>query len=114
MHNLEQRIAEWRKSILTGPSPTIRPEVLDELENHLRENVDQLLQTGLTETEAFQRAAATLGAALGFVAYTTYDLTNQATLRAWPLHVTLIDLAWGTFLTASAALGGYWLANRMG
>ena len=63
MHNLEQLIAEWRKSILTGPNPTIRPEVLDELENHLRENVEQLLQTGLTETEAFQRAAATLGAA---------------------------------------------------
>ena len=57
--------------------------------------------------------AATLGAVLGLVAYATYDLTNQATLRVWPLHVTLIDLAWGVFLTTTAALGGYWLADRV-
>lgn len=52
------------------------------------------------------------GAALGFVAYATYDLTNQATLRVWPVHLTLIDLTWGTSLTAAAALGGYALARR--
>jgi uncharacterized membrane protein len=57
--------------------------------------------------------AATLGAVLGLVAYATYDLTNQATLRVWPLHVTLIDLAWGIFITMAAALGGYWLADRV-
>ena len=56
--------------------------------------------------------AATLGAIVGLVAYATYDLTNQATLRVWPAHLTLIDLAWGTCVTAAAALGGYWLANR--
>ena len=58
--------------------------------------------------------AVTSGAVLGLVAYATYDLTNQATLRVWPTHVTLIDLAWGTCVTAAAALGGYWLANRAG
>ena len=52
------------------------------------------------------------GAVLGLVAYATYDLTNQATLRVWPLHLTLIDIAWGVFLTTAAALGGYWLAAR--
>lgn len=57
--------------------------------------------------------AATLGAVLGLVAYATYDLTNQATLRVWPLHVTLIDLAWGIFITMAAALGGYSLADRV-
>lgn len=56
--------------------------------------------------------AAMSGAVLGLVAYATYDLTNQATLRIWPLHITLIDLAWGTCVTAAAALGGYWLASR--
>ena len=56
--------------------------------------------------------AVTSGAMLGLVAYATYDLTNQATLRVWPLHITLIDVAWGTFVTAAAALGGYWLAGR--
>ena len=52
------------------------------------------------------RAAALRGACLGFVAYATYDLTNQATLIVWSLKVTLPDLAWGTFLTAVAATAG--------
>ena len=47
-----------------------------------------------------------LGALLGLVAYATYDLTNQATLRGWPWRVTLTDLCWGTFVTAVAAAAG--------
>ncbi|MCX7586182.1 DUF2177 family protein [Phenylobacterium sp. 58.2.17] len=47
------------------------------------------------------------GAVLGFVAYATYDLTNQATLKVWPLEITLADIAWGTFLTACAAAAGF-------
>lgn len=43
------------------------------------------------------------GAALGLLAYATYDLTNQATLRDWPWTVTLADLAWGTCATGLAA-----------
>lgn len=43
------------------------------------------------------------GALLGLMAYATYDLTNQATLRDWPLAITLADLCWGTALTALAA-----------
>ncbi len=51
-------------------------------------------------------AAALNGALLGLVAYGTYDLTNQATLKVWPLAMTLMDMAWGTVLTAvSAAVG---------
>ena len=46
-----------------------------------------------------------LGALLGLVAYATYDLTNQATLRGWPWRVTIADLCWGTFVTAAAAGG---------
>jgi hypothetical protein len=41
---------------------------------------------------------------LGLVAYATYDLTNQATLKDWPLAVTLADLPWGAFVTASRRL----------
>lgn len=52
------------------------------------------------------RAAAN-GAVLGFVAYATYDLTNQATLKAWALKITLADIAWGTFLTACATAAGF-------
>ena len=46
-----------------------------------------------------------LGTFLGFVAYATYDLTNQATLKDWPLLVTVVDLAWGTVLSAVVAAG---------
>lgn len=51
--------------------------------------------------------AAINGAALGFVAYATYDLTNQATLQVWQWKLTIIDLCWGTFLTMAAATLGY-------
>jgi len=52
------------------------------------------------------------GALFGFFAYATYDLTNQATLSAWPTHITVLDLMWGTFVTAAGATAGYW-AGRM-
>lgn len=51
--------------------------------------------------------AAILGAAFGFFAYATYDLTNLATLKNWPLGVALADMAWGSIATAIAAATGY-------
>lgn len=45
----------------------------------------------------------TSGALFGFVAYATYDLTNLATLKNWPVTVTIVDLIWGTFLSASTS-----------
>ncbi|WP_077001130.1 DUF2177 family protein [Variovorax sp. KK3] len=48
-------------------------------------------------------AALGRGALLGFIAYATYDFTNKATLKDWPWRLTLIDLAWGTIVTAAAA-----------
>ncbi len=53
------------------------------------------------------RAVALRGAALGFVAFATYDLTNQSVLRDWPWIVSLADIAWGTFLTTIAATCGF-------
>lgn len=55
--------------------------------------------------------AALNGAVLGLVAYATYDLTNQAILSTWSVRMTVIDIAWGTVLTAVAASAGY-LAAR--
>jgi uncharacterized membrane protein len=52
------------------------------------------------------------GAALGFVAYATYDLTNQATIRAWPMVITVVDLAWGTVASGLAALISYLVLSR--
>jgi hypothetical protein len=61
MHNLEQLITEWRK--ITTAAPGVQPKTLDELESHVRETVEELVQAGLTETEAFQRAVEQLGTA---------------------------------------------------
>ncbi len=62
--------------------------------------------------------ALTTGAILGFVAYATYDLTNQATMKVWDLKITLADIAWGTFVTAVAATVGFaayrWAEGRFG
>jgi uncharacterized membrane protein len=55
-----------------------------------------------------------MGAAFGFFAYMTYDLTNMATLKVWPVHLAAIDIAWGTVLTAIAASAGYAAAARFG
>lgn len=41
------------------------------------------------------------GALLGFAMYATYDLTNLATLKDWPIKITIIDLLWGSFVTAT-------------
>jgi len=49
---------------------------------------------------------AALGALLGLCAYAAYDLTNLATLRDWPVRVTLVDLAWGAVLTGATAVAG--------
>lgn len=56
--------------------------------------------------------AVVMGAVFGFIAYATYDLTNLATLKGFSLKVTCADLAWGAFVTASAASAGYLAARR--
>ncbi len=57
--------------------------------------------------KASWRFALRRGLLFGLVTYATYDLTNLATIRDWPLTVTLIDLAWGSFLAASVSLISY-------
>ncbi len=56
--------------------------------------------------------AMLLGAALGFLAYGAYDLTNLATLKAWTVELAAIDMAWGTFVTALAAGAGAFTWRR--
>lgn len=58
-------------------------------------------------------AALLNGALLGGLAYATYDLTNQATLKVWSTHITLIDIAWGAFATALASGIAAWVTNRI-
>ena len=57
--------------------------------------------------------ALTRGMALGLIAYATYDLTNQATLRNWTTQLTLVDTGLGTVLGAIAATAGFWLTTKL-
>jgi hypothetical protein len=59
MHRLEERITEWRKGMTADRG--IGRETLEELENHLREIIDEHLRRGLSENEAFRKAVAQVG-----------------------------------------------------
>lgn len=55
--------------------------------------------------------AAGYGATLGFIAYATYDLTNLATLKKWSRTVVIVDMAWGTVVTATASTAAYFVLS---
>jgi len=54
------------------------------------------------------------GALFGLIAYGTYDLTNQATVKNWPLTITAVDMVWGTVLSVAVSyigfVAGKWLS----
>lgn len=52
--------------------------------------------------------AAMFGALFGFFTYATYDMTNLATMNGFTWKVALVDITWGTFLSATAAASGVW------
>ena len=58
----------------------------------------------------------TLGTAalFGFFAYATYDLTNLSTLKGWPVGLSLLDMAWGTFVSTASAAAGKFALDRIG
>lgn len=58
--------------------------------------------------------AVVYGSLFGFLAYATYDLTNLATLKGWPLTVTLVDMVWGTVLAGSVCTVAYLIADKLG
>ena len=60
------------------------------------------------EQQSYMKALI-YGALFGFFTYATYDLTNLATLKDWPLPIVFIDIIWGAFLTASVSLSGYYI-----
>ena len=57
--------------------------------------------------------AALRGAGLGFVAYTTYELTNWAVLRDWGALLVPIDISWGVALTTTTAVASYVAGSRL-
>jgi len=57
--------------------------------------------------------AAQYGALFGFFCYMTYDLTNLAVIRDFPMRLAFIDIIWGSAVTALSATIAYWVGNRM-
>ncbi len=62
------------------------------------------------EAGSWQKALI-LGALFGFFCYATYDFTNLATLKDWPVLVVVVDIIWGTVLTGSVATVSYYLGK---
>lgn len=57
--------------------------------------------------------AVMLGALFGLFCYATYDLTNYATLKGWPLKVVVVDIVWGMFITALTAGASFLIATKI-
>ena len=57
--------------------------------------------------------ALVFGALFGFITYATYDLTNLATIKDWPLKVTIIDMIWGAVLASSVSTVTYLVSNKI-
>ena len=51
--------------------------------------------------------ALLMGTLFGIFTYATYDLTNLATLKGWPLEIVFIDILWGAFLSAAVGFSGF-------
>ena len=56
--------------------------------------------------------ALVFGALFGLITYATYDLSNLATLKDWPVLVTIVDIAWGATLAASVSTVTYFIARN--
>jgi uncharacterized membrane protein len=55
--------------------------------------------------------AILMGALFGLFTYATYDLTNLATLKDWPLPIVFIDILWGAILSATVSLAGFYIVK---
>ncbi|WP_017381527.1 DUF2177 family protein [Paenisporosarcina sp. TG-14] len=53
------------------------------------------------------------GGFFGLITYATYDLTNLATLKDWPIIITVVDLLWGTFLNATTAVITFFIVSKI-
>ncbi len=58
--------------------------------------------------------AALLGALFGLMTYATYDMTNLATVRDWPVVVAVVDILWGMFLCTVVSVSCFWFARWLG
>lgn len=66
-----------------------------------------------TLEKSSSRKAMVLGALFGLISYATYDLTNLATIKDWPLIVTVVDMIWGTVLGGSVSFISYLIIKKL-
>ncbi|HUN23475.1 MAG TPA: DUF2177 family protein [Anaerolineales bacterium] len=67
---------------------------------------------GLAENSL--KATLIRAALFGLITYATYDLTNLATLKNWPLLVTVVDLVWGTLLSMAVGTASFFIGKWLG
>ncbi len=58
--------------------------------------------------------AAVWGGLFGFFTYATYELTNLATIKGWPLRVVVVDLMWGVFLCLTVSVISFHMGKWLG
>lgn len=69
-----------------------------------------VINPGLASNSLIKTAG--LGALFGLITYATYDLTNLATIKNWPLNITIIDLIWGTTLSTLVSLISFFILKK--
>lgn len=99
---MSERLYRAELGDLLAPQPRLLPAVMFYL-IYLAGVVAFAIAPALELRSA--HSALLRGAAFGFVAYATYDLTNQATLATWSTKITVLDLLWGSTVTALSAAG---------
>ncbi len=103
----------YRKQLGELMRPT--PDLTVALVFYLVYVVGALVLVVLPAVEKGSLAQAVFGGALlGLVAYGTYDITNLSTIVGWPRIVAVVDLIWGTTLTAVVSTAGYFVARWLG
>jgi hypothetical protein len=104
MFNLDQAIREWRRQMTAGGIKT--PAVLDELENHLREEVERQMRSGVETEKAFEAAAQKIGPADALK-----KEFNKCTVAAWSeklmIAVAVLFVAFGIFLSSVTVIFCY-------
>ena len=99
-------IAKTTYAKAMGPLLSPNPNLWAAAGFYLMFPVGLLVFTVLPQTDSPLWKAALMGALFGFFAYSTYDLTNLAVIKDWPLGLTFIDMAWGTLVSGIAATVG--------
>jgi uncharacterized membrane protein len=89
-----------------GPLLSPNPNLWAAAAFYLMFPVGVLIFAVLPQADSPVWKAALMGALFGFFAYSTYDLTNLAVVKDWPLGLTFIDMAWGTLVSGISATVG--------